>query len=39
MISDVIMVSDKHIDPVIDMLNKSLFMWERFIEHLNPPFK
>ncbi|RSD33159.1 MAG: hypothetical protein CI953_1773 [Methanohalophilus sp.] len=37
MISDVIMI--KHLYPVINMLNKSLFMWERFIEHLNPPFK
>jgi len=38
MISDVIMVSDKHIDPTIDILDQSLFMWEIFIEHLNPPF-
>ncbi|RNI12786.1 hypothetical protein EDD83_01295 [Methanohalophilus euhalobius] len=37
MISDVIMI--KHLYPVINMLNKSLFMWEIFIEHLNPPFK
>ena len=37
MISDVIRI--KHIDPIIDMLNKSLFMWKIFIEHLNPAFR